>query len=148
MNDICYRRFNNKLASVKPFIEFIVNDLKLKQHRPLTILIDFWDFWDKELDGRVTHQHDDYTFFTVELNIDRLGDNFFMRELRDTIAHELRHVWQKVNDVKGGRESRVTLSTTIGYTQEQYDTYRNSPDEVDARQYAKKLVTQWDKRRR
>jgi hypothetical protein len=63
----------------------------------------------------------------------------------ETVAHEMRHAWQIKNGLFLG-EKRQSINFMLDFSPEgdaAFDEYENLPSEIDAREYARKVIEKY-----
>ena len=73
---------------------------------------------------------------TFEDNSISLGRHLYGKEYLNTFSHECRHLWQYKND--------KCISKEYVNPRQNYDAYYNQECEVDAREYARKILRLYD----
>lgn len=138
---LSYKGFSLKDDYLKPYIDKIVKDLRLDTKRPLNIEVIYKNLYDRNYFGYCEDIGSVHKDFRLVLNSD--CDRSSLPERVASIAHEFRHIWQKVN----GDESRAIRLNTDNYGTEEFKAYYNQPSEKDARKYERTIVKKLFSRR-
>lgn len=128
--------YRNVSLETQTIIKAVVKDLKLDEHRPLNIQIESRNLWNEKYHGYVCDIGEVHKDFRVVLNSQDTGETCI-----NTIAHELRHVWQNVTRNYVDKE-KFYINPDC-FSEEDRDRYLNKKSEVDARKYAKHFVNNY-----
>ena len=132
--NIEYKKIPENLEYIKSYIDCFIEDLELRPVFPLHIQVETAFLFAPDQFGYVESIRGDYSWFKVVLNRD-FKHNKTKKDLVSNVAHEFRHIWQKVNDIEHCRDT-YTIPNVNCYTDAQWNVYYHQPSEVDARQYA------------
>jgi hypothetical protein len=129
---LSYKNVSNENDYVQELSAVITKDLRLDEVKPLNIVIELKNLYSKNYRGYCASLGYKYNDYRLVIN-NESSYTFIV----NTIAHELRHIQQRVNDTHEARHPYTINSRD--YTQEQLDKYLNQPSEIDAREYSKEF---------